>query len=329
MAAIDKRLWLLLDTDRLWMRQGARHRMAASVAADLRQMRYFVAVAEHGNFTHAADELHVAQQAVSQQVRALEKTLAVTLLRRTSRRVELTSAGTVFLADAKRVLAASDRAVRRVQAAARGEAGTLRLVYTLATAFETTPLLLELLEKRHPQLKVAAREVYGADVADLLLGGQCDLGLGPMTSYPQGLRQRLVRREVLRLAVSVRDPLAGADQVELSTLEDQRFELWPRQMSPGYYDVVVGACRAAGFEPTIDEHGAGATVWGYIAQGRGAGLVVGSLFEQLPPGIALIDLAPPRPTLAINAVWSDDGELPSVARFLDAAASLAAKRGWH
>jgi DNA-binding transcriptional LysR family regulator len=292
-------------------------------------MRYFVAVAEHGNFTRAADELHVAQQAVSQQIRALEASLAVTLLRRSSRRVELTPAGAVFLADAKRVLAASDRAVRRVQAAARGEAGTLRLVYTLATAYETTPALLELLSKRHPQLKVNAREVYGADVTDLLLGGQCDLALAPMTSYPHGLRQRLVRREVLRLAVCARHPLAGTDQVELSALEDEQFEVWPRQMSPGYYDVVVGACRAAGFEPSLDERGAGATVWGYIAQGRGAGLVVSSLFEQLPPGIALVDLAPPRPTLAINAVWSDDGEQPAVGRLLDAAASLAAEHGWQ
>jgi DNA-binding transcriptional LysR family regulator len=292
-------------------------------------MRYFVAVAEHGNFTHAADELHVAQQAVSQQIRALEAALAVTLFRRSSRMVELTPAGVVFLADAKRLLAASDRAVRRVQAAARGEAGTLRLVYTLATAYETTPSLLELLSNRYPQLKVSAREAYGADVADLLLGGQCDLALAPMTSYPHGLRQRLVRREVLRLAISARHPLAGADQVELATLKDQRFEVWPRQMSPGYYDVVVGACRAAGFEPSLDERGAGATVWVYIAQGRGAGLVVSSLFEQLPPGITLVDLAPPRPTLAVNAVWFNEDEQPAVSRVLDAAASLAAKHGWQ
>src|SRR5262245_25565957 len=135
-------------------------------------MRYFVAVAEHGNFTRAADELHVAQQAVSHQVRSLEATLGVTLLRRSSRMVELTPAGAVFLNDAKWVLAASDRAVRRVQAAARGEVGALRLVYTLATAYETTPSLLDALNKRHPDLKVSAREVYGADVAELLLAGE-------------------------------------------------------------------------------------------------------------------------------------------------------------
>jgi DNA-binding transcriptional LysR family regulator len=301
----------------------------AIVTADLRQMRYFVAVAKHGNFTRAADELHVAQQAVSQQIRALEATLGVTLLRRSSRKVELTPAGEVFLADAERLLATSDRAVRRVQAAARGEAGTLRLLYTLVAAYETAPSLLEALSQRHPELKISAREVYGADVADLLLGGSCDVALMPMGSLPGGLRQRLVRREVLRLAVSSRQALAETDQVDLAALKDQRFEVFPRQASPGYYDVVVGACRAAGFEPSLDEHGAGSAVWCRdIERGRGIGLVVSSLSAQLPPRITLVDLAPPRPTLAINAVWSDDGDPPKVDRFLDAAASLAAERGW-
>jgi DNA-binding transcriptional LysR family regulator len=293
-------------------------------------MRYFVAVAEHGNFTRAADELHVAQQAVSQQIRALEATLGVTLLRRSSRKVELTPAGAVFLADAKRVLAASDRATRRVQAAAGGEAGTLRLVYTLVTAFETTPALLELLRRRHPELNVSAHEVYGADVTDRLLAGKCDLALMPMGSLPRGLRQRLVRREVLRLAVSDRHPLAGTDQVELSALKDERFEVFPRHASPGYYDVVVGACRVAGFEPSLEEHSAGSTVWCYdIARGRGIGLTVSSCGEQHAPGVAFVNLAPPRPTLAINAVWSEDGKPPTVTRFLDVAASLAAERGWQ
>src|SRR5262249_45524618 len=89
---------------------------------ELRQMRTFAAVAERRNFTRAADDLHIAQQAVSQQIKALERALGVTLLRRSSRRVELTAEGTVFLADCRRVLAAADRAARRVRAATRGEA---------------------------------------------------------------------------------------------------------------------------------------------------------------------------------------------------------------
>src|SRR5262245_21857985 len=98
-------------------------------------MRYFAAVAEHGSFTQAARELHVAQQAVSQQVKALEQLLGVTLLERSPRRVTLTPEGRVFLADCRRLLAGVDRATVRVRAAARGEAGTLRVAYTLVSAF--------------------------------------------------------------------------------------------------------------------------------------------------------------------------------------------------
>src|SRR5262249_35504098 len=123
-------------------------------------MRYFAAVAERGSFTGAAEDLHVAQQAVSQQVKALEQLLGVTLLERTAREVKLTAEGVVFLEDCRRVLDGADRAAERVRAAARGEAGTLRLVYTLVSAFETVPVLLARLEQNVPLLRVEAREVF-------------------------------------------------------------------------------------------------------------------------------------------------------------------------
>ena len=99
------------------------------------------------------------------------------------------------------------------------------------------------------------------------------LAIAPMTSYPRGFRHRTVRRERLRLALGDGHPLAGASSIELSELRDQRFEIWPREMAPGFYDAVVGACRAAGFEPDLDERAAGNTVWGYIARRRGVGLI--------------------------------------------------------
>jgi len=291
-------------------------------------MRYFTAVAERGSFTGAARELHVAQQAVSQQVKALEQLLGVTLLERGSRPVKLTPEGVVFLADCRRLLAGADRATRRVQAAAHGEVGTLRLVYTLVSAFETVPLLLARLEKDHPLLKIDAREVFGSDVAPLLRDDCCDLALAPLSSYPDDLRQRTIRREVIRLAVGERLRLAEGKQVELATLRDETLELWPHEMSPGYYDAIVAACRTAGFEPKIDQHGAGSTVWGYIADGRGVGLVVSSLIEQLPHGVKLVDLAPPRPMLTVNAVWRKDDELPAIARFFESAKQLAQEHHW-
>jgi DNA-binding transcriptional LysR family regulator len=265
---------------------------------------------------------------VSQQVKALEQLLGVTLLERSSRRVRLTPEGVVFLADCRRVLAGADRAARRVQAAARGEAGALRLVYTLVSAFETVPLFLARLDKDYPLLKVDAREVFGSDVSALLRDGACDVALAPLTSYPDDLRQRTVRRKVVRVAVGVHHRLADSDQIDLRSLSNETLELWPHEMAPGYYDAIVAACHTAGFEPNIDAHGAGSTVWGYIAQGRGVGLVVSSLIEQLPRGVKLIDLVPPRPMLTVNAVWRQDHELPAVERFFDTAKRLAQECDW-
>jgi DNA-binding transcriptional LysR family regulator len=298
------------------------------VTPEVRQMRYFAAVAEQGSFTGAARELHVTQQAVSQQVKSLERLLGVTLFERSPRRVELTPEGRVFLADCRRLLAGADRAARRVQAAARGEAGSLRLAYTLVSAFETMPVLLAHLGSDYPLLKVEAREVFGSDVGTLLRDGVCDLALAPFTSYPAGLRQRTVRREVVRVAVGEGHRFADRGQIELASLRNETLELWPHEMAPGYYDAIIAACRTAGFEPRVDEHGAGSTVWGYIADGRGIGLVVSSLIEQLPRGVRLVDLAPPRPILTVNAVWRRDHELPAIARFFETAKRVAKERDW-
>jgi DNA-binding transcriptional LysR family regulator len=164
------------------------------VTPELRQLRSFVAVADRASFTAAAQDLHVAQQAVSQQIRALEKTLGVTLLRRTSRRVELTPEGSVFLADARRLLAGADRAVDKVQAAARGEAGTVRMAYTLTTAYDTVPTLLATLKDELPQLKIDTREVFGGDLIELFDADRYDIALAPKTSYPRSIRQRVLLR---------------------------------------------------------------------------------------------------------------------------------------
>ena len=301
--------------------------MDSESGLELRLLRTFVAVARRRSFTRAAEDLHIAQQAVSQQIRALERALGVTLLRRTPRRVQLTGEGAVFLADSQRVLAAADRAARRVKDAARGELGTLRLAYTLTTVWDTLPQLLSRLAEVHPQVKVQPREVFGADIPELLLGERFDLAIAPMTSYPRGFRSQAVRREPVRIALSDADPLSRRKRLKLTTLADRPFELWPGEMAPGFYDAVIGTCRAAGFDPTIDEQATGNTVWGNIARGRGVALINASISQQLPRGIRLVDLEQPAATLTYDAVWHQD-ELPPIRRALETAAQLADIGHW-
>ena len=302
--------------------------MLPDLGFELRHLRTFVTVAKHGSFTRAADDLHIAQQAVSQQIRSLEQGLGVKLLSRSSRTVTLTAEGTVFLADANRVLSAAQRANRRVGAAARGELGTLRLAYTLTTAWETLPVLVADLATSLPHLKIDAREVFGGDIDDLLTSGRYDLALAPRTTYAGDTQQRIIRRESLRVALAEDHPLAHRDRIELSTLNEQKFEIWPRDMAPGFYDTVVGSCRAAGFEPSLDERGTGNTVWGYIAEGRGIALINSSLITQLPRGVKLVDLAHPQPTLTIDAVWLRHDASPAISRAIDAVAKHAARYNW-
>ena len=301
--------------------------MADQSGLELRLLRTFVAVADRRSFTRAADDLHIAQQAVSQQIRALERAVGVTLLRRTPREVKLTAEGAVFLADSRRVLAAAERAARRVKEAARGEVGTLRLAYTLTTVWDTIPKLLSRLGEAHPQLKIEAREVFGADIPELLLGERFDLAIAPMTSYPRGFQSRTVRHEPIRIALSHADPLARRKRLTLTKVAERPFELWPREMAPGFYDAVVGACRAAGFEPTLDEQATGNTVWGNIARGRGVALINASLSQQLPRGIRLIELEQPAPMFTYEAVWHQ-GELPLIQRTLETARELGSTEHW-
>jgi DNA-binding transcriptional LysR family regulator len=308
---------------------GARGGILVGVATpDLRQMRYVVEVATEGGFTRAAANLHVAQQAVSQQVKAVEGALGVQLFARTSRGVELTAAGEVFVQEARRALNAAERVGPRAQAAARGEVGSLRLGYTLATVYETLPALIDALAAEHPGLRVRPREVFAEDVVGLLADERIDLALGPHVGHRAGLDQHPVRLEPFVAAVPENHPLAAEEQVPLAALADQTIELWPQTMSPGYYDAVVAACRSAGFEPRLDEQAAGSTVWGDIARGRGVGLVVASLRHQLPLGLTLRPLLPPAPTLAIDLVWPTERTTPAVRRLIEVAGRLAQDLGW-
>jgi DNA-binding transcriptional LysR family regulator len=298
------------------------------VTPELKQMRSVVAVAKEQSFSRAADTLHVAQQAVSQQVKLVERSLGVELFERTSRGVVITPAGEVFVQEARRTLNAADRVAPRAQAAARGEAGTMRIAYTLATVYETLPSLLDAMAAEQSELKLRPQEVFGVDVEEFVHSERFDLALAPRMTLGRGVEHRAVRREDFVVAVAEGHPLAGREDIALRELAGEVLQVWPREMSPGYYDAVLAACRAAGFEPEIAEQAAGSTVWRDIAQGDGFGLVVASMGLQLPAGLSLVRLEEPPPTLTIDLIWSAERRTPGVERLLDVAERLTGERGW-
>lgn len=273
---------------------------------ELRQLRYFVAVAQARSFSRAAATEHISQQGLSQQVRAMEDLLGVQLLERTSRGVEVTPAGEVLLREGKRVIAAAERAVTQTAAAAAGRTGILRLGHTLATASDTVPHLVRRLADCSPRLQVAAMEYLARDLLPAIVRGEVDLGLAPSGDRGEDLDGRRIAEVPLVLAVAAADPLAALEEVAIAALADRTIHVWPRAIAPGYHDAVVAACTAAGVTPRLDTSAAGNSVWSRIAAGPGVGLIAAGQAPALPASIAVVPLAAPVPVMGIDLLWRAD-----------------------
>ncbi|MFI9275871.1 LysR family transcriptional regulator [Kitasatospora sp. NPDC052896] len=216
---------------------------------ELRQLRYFVAVAEELHFGRAAERLMIVQSAVSQQIGRLERELGVELFDRSARRVRLSAAGAAFLPGAREVLAAGQRALDLVGGFVAARETVLR-VGTSRGMGVRLERVLEALERSAPGARVelasAAPEERLRRVADREWDAAFVRG---EVATPQGVRQIPVWQEELVVALPARHPLAGADAVDLAQLSELPLYLAARRSNAPLVDLVVGACRDAGFEP--------------------------------------------------------------------------------
>lgn len=217
---------------------------------ELRQLRYFVTVAEELHFGRAAERLHIAQPAVSQQVQRLERELKVQLLDRSPRRVRLTEAGLRFLPAARAVLAAADQARASVAELAGGRAEVFRLG-TVTGLGERLDLVLDGFAAKAPRVQVElvtlpVRERL-AEVAD----GRLDAAFvrAPSAEDSPDLEFLPAWDDPLVVALPARHPLAEHPQVRIADLASVPLRLTERRNHPALVDLVLNACQRAGFEP--------------------------------------------------------------------------------
>ncbi|MFD6157067.1 LysR substrate-binding domain-containing protein [Nocardia sp. NPDC060256] len=210
---------------------------------ELRQLRYFVTVAEELHFGRAAERLHIVQSAVSQQVRQLERELGVELFDRSPRRVVLTEAGAQFLPGARDALAAAARAKASITGFVAGT--TLRL----GTSTGLGDHLDRIMERLVPQVRVETVSASTRVRVEQVLDGRLDAAFvrGPVDH--SGLRRIPVWDDPLLVAISARHPLAGAPELALADLAPYPLRLTERRANAPLVDLVVDACHEAGFEP--------------------------------------------------------------------------------
>ncbi|MFT3820689.1 MAG: LysR substrate-binding domain-containing protein [Rubrivivax sp.] len=216
---------------------------------ELRHLRYLVALAECRNFTRAAEQVHVTQSTLSHQVRQLEENLGYVLFDRSSRRITLTAAGSVFLQYAQAALREVDDglvALRRQSDPLRRE---LRIGATNTINLGLIPECVVLFQARHPDARVLVEELSADVIRERLKGGELDLGIAYRPTEPDELAFQPLRSEEMVLAVGTSHPFASRQRLRMVELHGQRLVLLPRSFATR---VMLDACfRAAGAEPVV------------------------------------------------------------------------------
>src|SRR5579862_2353604 len=213
---------------------------SGGVAVELRQLRYFVAVAEELHFRRAAARLHVSQPPISQQIRALEAEIGCLLLSRTRRRVELTPAGEAFLGDARALLAGLDAAVAATRRVASGQTGRLRVGFVGSALLSVVPGIVHGFREARPGVEVELRERPTTEGLRGVLEGTVDVGLvrAPIEDADE-LRCVRVLRERTVAALPANHPLAALRRIPLARLAAEPLVLFPRDQAPGFHDLLM------------------------------------------------------------------------------------------
>jgi len=287
---------------------------------ELRQVRYFAAVAEELHFGRAASRSRVAQPAVSKQIRNLEHELGVRLFDRGGRRLELTDAGRAFLEKAYAILEQVGEAERAAVRAGRGEVGRLALGFTGMTLYSVMPEVVRAFGERFPEVELALRETCTRTLTEALLAGRLDAGfLHPPVAAPE-IAMQTVLSEPMVAVLPQGHRLTTQPAVPLELLAGEPFVLFPQEEGPELHDRILEACRARGFRPRlISESPSPHTAVGLVAAGMGVSLVWASMRNLKRPGVVYRSLREPTPLMETALAWRRDNSSSVLRQFLQVA----------
>jgi DNA-binding transcriptional LysR family regulator len=292
------------------------------VTPDLRQLRYFVAVAEESSYTRAAQRLVISQQSLSQQITLLERMLGVKLFDRDTRGTGLTAVGALFLPEARGVLARAEEAVDVVARAARGEIGGLCLAFLATTTNYLLPPVVRAVRQRLPELQLTTEETTIAPLVEGLFKGRYDVAF---TRPPlvDGLKTRTLVSEPVCAVLPENHPLAGRSELTLGELAGERWVLTPRSSWEPWHQAFDASFRAAEFTPDVVQRDASAqALLGLVAAGVGVTRLARSASSLRRTGVVFVPLA--GEFVPTEMVWLSDNTSPALHALLDVVTEVAA-----
>ncbi|HEY5848406.1 MAG TPA: LysR family transcriptional regulator [Microlunatus sp.] len=284
----------------------------------LEQLRGFVAVADELHFGRAAERLQMTQPPLSRSIQKLERAVGAHLLERDNRRVELTTAGVVFLGEARRLLGLADSAVEQARRIQAGSAGTVRIGFTAASTFAVLTRLLDLLGSAFPDVHLDLHEMVSGQQVAALLAGELDLGLARPPFDQSTFASHRLQREPLIVAVPAEHGLAQREQsVRPADLAGEPLIMYSPVEARYFYDLLVRLLPVRE-ENVVHSVSQILTMLWLVASGRGIAFVPASAARLGIPGVRFLPLAglPPTP-VELHLLWHREARNPALRAILE------------
>jgi DNA-binding transcriptional LysR family regulator len=292
---------------------------------NIRQLTYFLAVAQELNFTRAAERVGIAQPPLSQQIIALEQELGTDLFTRHNRRVQLTIAGEILVEHAHRVINAANAAIDAVRLVERGARSSIVVGAVYSAIYSSLPDTLRIFAALAPRTEVSLQEMTVAQQVTGLKEGQIEVGLlrGPV--FDRDLTTEVLYREHLVIAAPEGGPLKAGEPVSLKDLADTPVIITGRSNHRGYGDRVMDVFDTYDVQPTVahevsDMH----TAVCLVAAGLGVSIVPAIMQTMRTRGVIYCPIAEKTPGVSFSLAWRKGSESPLIDLFFDAARQSAA-----
>lgn len=280
-----------------------------------RQIRYFLALAEHLHFGKAANAVNLTQPSLSRQLSSLEEQLGCILVSRNTRTAELTAAGKEFQRLASGLMLGLDDAVRSTRAVARGLQGELKIGFISYVAWTILPAIAKSYFESYPTVQVHLHEMLPIDLVEKVKSGEIDVGV-TFEAVDESLMYEPLFLEPLCVVLPSNHPLADSSILTIQSLAESRFVLSPRENFPHLYDSIMRVCRIAGFSPQEIIHtNLQQSIINLVAEGLGVSIVPQSMTKLNHAGVSYKPIEN-SPEVQCGICWKSSNQNPCLENLL-------------
>lgn len=293
---------------------------------EMRQLKYFVAVAEERSFGRAAKRLHMSQPPLSTQIKGLEEELGVKLLDRSTRRVDLTDSGRTFLVRAREILSAVEEAGAEARGAGLGVRGRLEIGFVSSATLSLLPPALRLFRERFGEVELDLRELASVEQLEALYEGEIRVGLVRLPLRAPEIRLEPILREPLLVALPIGHPLEDRGSITLEEVAELPLIFFQRRLEPGSHDQIVELLGRVGALPKVAQYSVHLqTVIGLVASGIGIAILAESARRMNREGVVYRPLDTPDATSWLGLAWLERDKSPLVENFVGVVREVAAE----